>query len=99
MELKIEDLIGRGYFPKELPPPFNTIDLANNYSMIKNKWQNPENSLVRNSGEDISSFSERKSTYNKKLGLQIKDQNVGYILLQRVYCVGDIYRSPIQYII
>ena len=100
MELKIEDLIGRGYFPKELPPPFNTIDLANNYSMIKNKWQNPENSLVRNSGEDISSFSERKSTYNKKTRLANKRSKCGiYSITKSLLCRRYLsIPNPIHYI-
>jgi len=33
--MKIEDLLGKGYFPKELPPPFTTTDLATKYSTIK----------------------------------------------------------------
>lgn len=33
--MTIEDLIGKGYFPKELPPPFHTTDLALKYNSIK----------------------------------------------------------------
>ncbi len=33
--MTIEDLISKGYFPKELPPPFNTTDLATKYITIK----------------------------------------------------------------
>lgn len=33
--MTIENLIEKGYFPKELPPPFNTADLAAKYSKIK----------------------------------------------------------------
>ena len=28
MPLTLETLLGRGYFPQELPPPFNTTSLA-----------------------------------------------------------------------
>ena len=28
MSLKLEDLLGKGYFPKELPPPFHTRNYA-----------------------------------------------------------------------
>lgn len=31
----IEDLLGKGYFPAELPPPFHTTDLAKKYSSLK----------------------------------------------------------------
>lgn len=33
--MTIEDLISKGYFPKELPPPFTTNDLATKYPSIK----------------------------------------------------------------
>lgn len=33
--MKIEDLINKGYFPRELPPPFTTNDLATKYTSIK----------------------------------------------------------------
>jgi hypothetical protein len=33
--MKIEDILGRGYFPAELPPPFTTSDLANKYAFLK----------------------------------------------------------------
>jgi hypothetical protein len=36
INMKIEDLIGKGYFPKELPPPFNTKILSTKYPFIKN---------------------------------------------------------------
>lgn len=34
----LKDLIGRGYFPKELPPSFDTSDLANNSTSILSDW-------------------------------------------------------------
>ncbi|MCF2494455.1 RNA-directed DNA polymerase [Dyadobacter chenhuakuii] len=33
--MKIEDLLAKGYFPKELPPPFNTVDFASKYGQLK----------------------------------------------------------------
>lgn len=77
MELKLEDLIGRGYFPKELPPPFNTIDLANNYSAINNKWQNPTSSLIKEPKESLSKFNERKSRYDKDTKSTNKNSKCG----------------------
>jgi hypothetical protein len=36
--MQLKDLIERGYFPKELPPPFNTSTLANNVNSIMSSW-------------------------------------------------------------
>ncbi|MBE9466318.1 RNA-directed DNA polymerase [Dyadobacter subterraneus] len=33
--MKIEDLLAKGYFPRELPPPFNTVDFASKYGELK----------------------------------------------------------------
>lgn len=33
--MTIENLIQKGFFPKELPPPFNTMELASKYKTIK----------------------------------------------------------------
>ena len=37
--MKLEDLMGKGYFPKELPPPFSTMDFATKYPAIKGSLQ------------------------------------------------------------
>jgi hypothetical protein len=37
--MNLKDLIGRGYFPKELPPPFTTMDFANKFSSMKGSLQ------------------------------------------------------------
>ncbi len=34
--MTLEDLISKGYFPRELPPPFNTKEFAAKYNLIKN---------------------------------------------------------------
>jgi hypothetical protein len=33
-----EALMGRGYFPRELPPPFQTLAFANNAASLRLKW-------------------------------------------------------------
>lgn len=33
--MKIENLLAKGYFPRELPPPFNTVDFASKYGALK----------------------------------------------------------------
>lgn len=36
--MHLKDLIERGYFPKELPPPFNTTLLADKVTTIRSNW-------------------------------------------------------------
>jgi hypothetical protein len=38
--MKLKDLIERGYFPKELPPPFDTSDLSAEIDEILESWEN-----------------------------------------------------------
>ena len=38
MKYSVYDFLHRGYFPKELPPAFNTFSFALNYEKIKSKW-------------------------------------------------------------
>ncbi|WP_219907738.1 RNA-directed DNA polymerase [Aphanothece hegewaldii] len=45
--LKVEDLLGKGYFPKELPPPFTSQKLAHKYSSINSLWASIFNALSR----------------------------------------------------
>jgi hypothetical protein len=33
-----EALLGRGYFPKELPPPFQSLAFANKAASLRQKW-------------------------------------------------------------
>lgn len=40
-------LLKFGYFPKELPPPFNTIDLADNIQELRIKWNKALNNLTK----------------------------------------------------
>ena len=35
MKPTVEDILLRGYFPKELPQPFNTFSFGTKYAMIK----------------------------------------------------------------
>lgn len=69
----LKDLIERGYFPKELPPPFDTSDLANNLADILLNW-NTKFELNTNvndksfpvaqlHGESKTLYKERKKKY------------------------------------
>lgn len=69
----LKNLIERGYFPKELPPPFDTSDLANNLADILLNW-NTKFELNTNvndksfpvaqlHGESKALYKERKKKY------------------------------------
>lgn len=100
MAFKIEDLLGRGYFPKELPPPFNTIDLASNYATIKNNWHNPGNSLLKYLGESSADHNERKSKYDKDTKNANKNSKCGiYSITKSLLCRRYLsIPNPIHYI-
>lgn len=67
--MTLENLVGRGYFPKELPPPFNTLKLANNIVSILSSWN-----VVFSNNTDINSSTffltkldeESKTVYKSK---------------------------------
>jgi hypothetical protein len=49
--MKIEDLIDKGYFLRELPPPFNSLTLGKNYAKIKTAWDKFDNSTKKDFNE------------------------------------------------
>ncbi|MBD2652545.1 RNA-directed DNA polymerase [Synechocystis sp. FACHB-383] len=71
--LELKNLIGKGYFPKELPPPFNTLGLAEKVNEIILCWNNtysrnteinsPEFALIKNPEESNKNFKKRKKEY------------------------------------
>jgi hypothetical protein len=71
--MTITDIIERGYFPKELPPPFNTLDFAKNISVVLHDWNiifrnNTDVSgqnfvLPQNPGETQADFRKRKKAH------------------------------------
>jgi Reverse transcriptase (RNA-dependent DNA polymerase) len=73
--MNIEDIIERGYFPKELPPPFNTRDYAKHISPILTDWHTIfENNTNRTSatfvltqsvGENPTDFNKRKKAHER----------------------------------
>ena len=64
MKISIYDFIHRGFFPKELPPPFNAYHLAVEYDKVQAEWNaiqsNPDSRMTKNSGETDDDFRERK---------------------------------------
>lgn len=71
--MTLKNLIERGYFPKELPPPFETSDLANNISSILTNWRTvfenntlintPTFVLTQVAGETPQQFRDRKKAH------------------------------------
>ena len=49
--MKLKMLLRKGYFPKELPPPFTTKYFANNYSKIDKSWNDVKSELNRTKPE------------------------------------------------
>ncbi len=74
--MTLKDIIERGYFPKELPPPFNTVDLAKDISAILANWTtifenntivaSPTFVLTQQAGETSKQFKDRKRTHRDK---------------------------------
>lgn len=67
MKPTIESFLQRGYFPKELPPPFNTFSFGTKYSEIKAEWQkvldNPTKRLTQDATESADDFIVRKKEF------------------------------------
>lgn len=71
--MTLEDLIARGYFPKELPPPFDTTDLSSKISRILSCWEtvfenntqinSPTFVLSQNPDETPQQFKDRKKEH------------------------------------
>lgn len=71
--MTLKDLIERGYFPKELPPPFDTSDLSSGISSTLTSWTTVfENNtqvnsatfvLSQNPGETSQQFKDRKKAH------------------------------------
>lgn len=69
--MTLKDLIERGYFPKELPPPFDTSDLSADIAATLASWTTVfENNTQINSGtfvltqnpsETLQQFKDRKA--------------------------------------
>ena len=71
--MTLKDLIERGYFPKELPPPFDTTDLSTDIAKTLASWTTVfENNtqvnsasfiLTKSPGETSQQFKDRKKTH------------------------------------
>lgn len=78
--MTLKDLIERGYFPKELPPPFDTSDLAADISAILASWaiifENNTNTnsqtfiLTQTAGETFQQYKKRTKAHKNNFILQ-----------------------------
>lgn len=69
----LKDLLERGYFPKELPPPFDTSDLATDIGATMTTWRSvfenntkvnmPSFFLTQNPGETTTDYNTRKKNH------------------------------------
>lgn len=57
--MKIEPLLRKGYFPKELPPPFTTKYFAKNIKSIEYSWNTIKSELGRTNPEVLKKFNKK----------------------------------------
>ena len=66
------ELLQRGYFPKELPPAFNTYKFAlkgrDFLELLNDMEVNPQNYVTHLPGEIEQDYNQRKNAFKKKYG-------------------------------
>ena len=58
--MKIEPLLRKGYFPKELPPPFTTKYFSRNFDSIEISWNKMKSELGRTNSEYKDKYKKSK---------------------------------------
>lgn len=75
MKNEIYDFIHRGYFPKELPPAFNTYLFAVQYEDVHKEWSainsNPSSRLPKKPSEKDSDYKERISIFKDPVSIPV----------------------------
>lgn len=70
--MELFELLQRGYFPKELPPAFNTYKFALKASGLllglSDMLTNPQNYVTRLTGEIEQDYNQRKNEFKKRYG-------------------------------
>ena len=70
--MELFELLQRGYFPKELPPAFNTYKFALKASGLllglSDMLINPQNYVTRLTGEIEQDYNQRKNEFKKRYG-------------------------------
>jgi hypothetical protein len=59
--MKIEPLLRKGYFPKELPPPFTTKYFSENFYSIDKSWNDTKSRLGRTNPKLLEKYEKKTS--------------------------------------
>jgi hypothetical protein len=73
--MQIEPLLRKGYFPKELPPPFTTKYFAANFNSIEESWNNVKSELGRTNPEIMMEKYKEKYKTSKCVLYSIPKKN------------------------
>lgn len=79
--MNVIDLLSRGYFPKELPPCFTTIDFAKKFNLIENEVSTTEANSLRSTLDAIqskASLSQSRKDLDKLRAHQIFRNQLDY---------------------
>lgn len=75
MKNEIYDFIHRGYFPKELPPAFNTYLFAVQYEDVHKEWStinsNPSSRIPKKPSEKDSDYKDRISVFKDPVSVPV----------------------------
>ena len=72
--MNVELLLQKGYFPKELPPPFTTKQFSNNYHQIRNSWDSYKSKCGR-ADSDLSREKTAKYKRSKCVSFSVPKKN------------------------
>jgi hypothetical protein len=73
--MKLEPLLRKGYFPKELPPPFTTKYFAKNFTKIEQSWNDIKSELNRTNPEIYKKKYDYKYKSSKCVSYSIPKKN------------------------
>lgn len=74
--MQLSDLIKKGYFPKELPPPFNTDKLAANVVAVLSAWRQI---FDQNGNESSASFVLTQTTEESNKAFKTRKRHHAYL--------------------
>jgi hypothetical protein len=60
--MKIEPLLRKGYFPKELPPPFTTKYFSENFYSIDKSWNDTKSRLGRTNPKLLEKYEKKNQS-------------------------------------
>lgn len=82
--MNVKALIGSGYFPKELPPPFETLDFSKQHQYVTKKWNLIlSNNQKQRPGE--STTKARKRFKEEFVPIYSNSKQINYSLAKGIY--------------